>query len=268
MQLFRFSNLQSREGNKELVGCWLVSQHLESMINSTPFKGYCRCCDEVESLEGADTREGFRCPKCHLSARVRATFGVFEKLAPQSAAVYLTEQSTPAFAWMQGRYSQVRGSEFEPDRSKREVLRRNLAQLGGHGEIAFEDVTRLSFANGSLDAVLSLDVLEHVPDCKAAFSEFSRVLRPGGFLVATFPFIDRAATVVRACMRPDGSIQHNLTPEYHGDPIGGPVLCFYHFGWDVLDWVRHAGFTAAEMVLPWAPEQGILYGHWTLIATR
>lgn len=266
MQLFRFSNLQSRQGNKELVGCWLVSESLGALATSR--RGYCNCCGEVEAFEGGDAREGYQCPKCRLNARVRATFGVFADLTPQAGAVYLTEQSTSAFAWMQRHYPDVRGSEFEPNPEKRKALAHNLALLGGQGEIAFEDVTGLSFENESLDAVLSLDVLEHVPDCRAAFSEFARVLRPGGVLLATFPFIDSEATLVRASLNSDGSIQHHVTPEYHGDPIGGPVLCFYHFGWDVLDWVRNAGFTSAEMVLPWAPEQGVLYGHWTLLATR
>ena len=268
MELFRFSNLQSRQGNKELVACWLASQHLSAVAKGTPFSGYCSCCAEVEVFVGEDPREGYCCPKCNLNARVRATYEVFAKSAPQASAVYMTEQSTSAFAWMQGRHPNVRGSEFEPDIVKREILAKNLALLGGHGEVAFEDVTRLSLESGSLDIVLSLDVLEHVPDCRAAFSEFARVLSPGGLLIATFPFIDCETTLVRATLNQDGSIQHHVKPEYHGDPIGGPVLCFYHFGWDVLQWVRAAGFSSAEMVLPWAPEQGILYGHWTLLAAR
>lgn len=52
-----------------------------------------------------------------------------------------------------------------------------------------EDVTRpLRLAGGSLDGVVSLDVLEHVPDYRAALREFSRVLKPGGVLVLTVPF--------------------------------------------------------------------------------
>ena len=39
------------------------------------------------------------------------------------------------------------------------------------------------------DAVLSADVLEHVPDIDAALRETVRILKPGGKLLATFPFL-------------------------------------------------------------------------------
>lgn len=41
----------------------------------------------------------------------------------------------------------------------------------------------------SVDAVLALDLLEHIEDDSAACREFARVLRPGGILVVTVPAI-------------------------------------------------------------------------------
>ncbi len=38
-----------------------------------------------------------------------------------------------------------------------------------------------------MDAVLALDLLEHLPDDAAAAREFARVLRPGGILLLTVP---------------------------------------------------------------------------------
>ena len=46
------------------------------------------------------------------------------------------------------------------------------------------------------------------------------------------------------------------------------MLCFYHFGWDLLDAAREAGFSKAEMVLPWAPAYGLFGNLWTLVARR
>ncbi len=45
----------------------------------------------------------------------------------------------------------------------------------------------LPFAEGEFDAVLSLDVLEHIADDRAALREYLRVARPGGVLLVTVP---------------------------------------------------------------------------------
>ena len=48
---------------------------------------------------------------------------------------------------------------------------------------------RLPFEDGCFDAVLSLNVLEHVRDPFAAAAELVRVLRPGGELMCVAPFL-------------------------------------------------------------------------------
>lgn len=57
----------------------------------------------------------------------------------------------------------------------------------GHERLAGGDLTLLPFRSGSFDVVTALDVIEHVPDDARALAEISRVLRPGGILVATVP---------------------------------------------------------------------------------
>jgi ubiquinone/menaquinone biosynthesis C-methylase UbiE len=49
------------------------------------------------------------------------------------------------------------------------------------------DMRRLPFAEGSFDAVLMVEVLEHVREQRQAVGEALRVLRPGGELVLTTP---------------------------------------------------------------------------------
>jgi SAM-dependent methyltransferase len=98
--------------------------------------------------------------------------------------------------------------------------------------------------------------------------EFARVLAPGGRLVLTVPFLETVQqTLVRARLREDGSIEHLEPEEIHGDPVSGGVLCFYHFGWDLLDALREAGFRRAEWIRSFAPEYG-LFGLWALRAER
>ena len=51
------------------------------------------------------------------------------------------------------------------------------------------DIGNLPFADNSLDYILNVAVLEHVPDPDLAISEMYRVLKPGGELYCFIPFI-------------------------------------------------------------------------------
>jgi ubiquinone/menaquinone biosynthesis C-methylase UbiE len=51
------------------------------------------------------------------------------------------------------------------------------------------DITAIPVADGSFDAVLCSEVLEHLPRPEAALRELARILRPGGRLILTAPFI-------------------------------------------------------------------------------
>ena len=51
------------------------------------------------------------------------------------------------------------------------------------------DVTAIALPNASFDCVLCLEVLEHCTDPFAAARELVRILRPGGSLLLTVPFL-------------------------------------------------------------------------------
>ena len=59
----------------------------------------------------------------------------------------------------------------------------------GAGTVPSEDLTSLSYDDGSLDLVLTSETLEHVPDWQRALAETRRVLRPGGRHVFTVPLV-------------------------------------------------------------------------------
>ena len=63
--------------------------------------------------------------------------------------------------------------------------------VAGHGADVLADVQALPFRDSAFDAVKATEVLEHVPDVEAALAECRRVLRVGGHLVATVPFLER-----------------------------------------------------------------------------
>jgi SAM-dependent methyltransferase len=54
---------------------------------------------------------------------------------------------------------------------------------GGSFVALLADAQALPFASGSFDAVLSVNVLEAIPDRRLALAELRRVLRPGGRVV-------------------------------------------------------------------------------------
>jgi len=90
--------------------------------------------------------------------------------------------------------------------------------------------------------------------------ECLRCLKTPGLFIFTSPFIlTSEQNVTRARRREDGSIEHLLTPEYHSDPFGKrQILCFYHFGWQLLDEMARIGFRDVHAQLYWSRHYGYL----------
>jgi 2-polyprenyl-3-methyl-5-hydroxy-6-metoxy-1,4-benzoquinol methylase len=233
-------------------------------------RGQCAACGRLSTFrfeagpadtDGAATqpnwRETLAC-ECGLINRIRASIQVFRDFSAPAAdaRIYATERVTALFEWLSQSFPNAVGSEyFGAEAASGQSYRH------GSAEIRHEDVTGLSFDDASLDHVLSFDVLEHVPDYRAALGEFARVLRGGGTLLLSAPFdLEAAQTVVRARIAADGGIEHLLEPQYHGDPIapGAGVLCFQVFGWSLLDDLRAAGFEDVRLILVWSLERGYL----------
>jgi len=190
-------------------------------------------------------RETLKCPGCELINRWRSSLHLFEELLKpvDQDAIYLTEAVTPLYRAIAARYPAIVGSEYAPG-----VEPGTEAGLPT-GPTRIEDVTRLTFPDGSFEAVLSFDVLEHVPDFKKALREFYRVLVPGGQALISVPFTFDDHTLTRAKLDSEGNIRHLMEPHYHGDPLSDEgVLCYYEFGLDLLQEIRDAGFRDAFLV--------------------
>jgi len=52
------------------------------------------------------------------------------------------------------------------------------------------DATHLPFAGASFDTVIATELLEHLPDPRQCLAEVARVLRPGGHLILSVPFLE------------------------------------------------------------------------------
>jgi SAM-dependent methyltransferase len=64
---------------------------------------------------------------------------------------------------------------------------RVLKKRQDRGHFVVADAVRLPFKAASFSQVIASEVLEHLPDDRAALREFASVMTPGGSLILTFP---------------------------------------------------------------------------------
>ncbi len=95
-----------------------------------------------------------------------------------------------------------------------------------------EDITTLTFPDDSVDVMITSEVLEHVPDIRAAFKETARVLKENGVHIFTVP--TRDVTRQRASLESDGAVRYLDEPEMHSDPLNPRgILVFWDVGPDL-----------------------------------
>jgi SAM-dependent methyltransferase len=195
-------------------------------------RGWCPVC-------GSDTtfvayhpwyRDSLVCTTCegYSNVRERALMLVLRMLYPSLAGLAVHESSpatrgaSRALAALAGSYV---STHYFPDRAPGSLV----------DGFRNENLERQTFADASFDLVVSLDVMEHVDEPRDAFREIARTLKPGGryvFTAPTEPSLEK--TERRAQRRPDGSMWHLGTPEYHGNPIdeSGSLVTF-KYGYDL-----------------------------------
>lgn len=258
---------------------WRELETIRADLTAQGLRGHCVVCDaqrdflcaEVDRGEAVSFRESLACEVCHGNARQRAVVAtLFDDIDPRCSTVYLTEQTSHFYLHLRRRLKTLIGSEFVSSLQQRFWLTLWLLRHGRVALVRREDVTALSLATASVDAVVTMDVLEHVPDYQKAIAEFARVLRPGGVLVLTVPFYaDNARSSLLARVDAAGRVEQlQQPPEYHGDPLSGGVLCFHHFGWDMLDAIRQTGFADAEALRLRDPEHGLPEAQWIIRARK
>jgi SAM-dependent methyltransferase len=178
-------------------------------------------------------RETMNSPECRFGgcvprhrALADALFSIIHRDAVKRMAIH---EAAPGHngisAWLRGNCLGYVATGYFPDKPFGENI----------GRLRNEDLERQTFPSETFDAVIHLDVLEHLFDPIAALREIERTLKPGGVCIFTAPTDqDRAKSEPVAFKERDGSVRIIGEPEYHGnpqDPSGSLVT--WRYGYDL-----------------------------------
>lgn len=216
---------------------------------------------------GSNPREAGRCSACGASNRQRQMAYVLRRvlrldlrqsLSPPAHWIVLnTESRGPVHAALGGQPGYIASEYWGAEHPGGSLV----------NGVRHEDLQALSLADGSVDLVLSSDVLEHVPDPYAAHREIARVLRPGGWHIFTVPFRETEPDDVRAVPRAGRPVL--LAPAlYHEDPLRPEgTLVWRIFGYEMLGRLRGMGF-AVRVHRLFVPGCGIIGSGAVVFAAR
>jgi ubiquinone/menaquinone biosynthesis C-methylase UbiE len=92
-------------------------------------------------------------------------------------------------------------SQFKKFCTHLNYIAQDFGQYDGSGEVGLQtgawdnskldivsDITAIPLPDASVDAIMCTEVLEHIPNPVGALQEFSRLVKPNGYLLITAPF--------------------------------------------------------------------------------
>jgi SAM-dependent methyltransferase len=252
---------------KMLQQLWLWQEAVGDREKPFQLDGVCDICECQTTYIATPVRmqdkpqRKFRVPwwastqcTCKLPNRERAVLRVLFDGEFQGKRIYHVGYYSRFRRWLSERIPNITASQYQEGRRAGEIDQ----------GIRYEDLTNLSFSDNSFDYVICMEVLEHIPNYRAALCEMARILRPGGQALLTFPWRgrDHYDHLIRAEQQRDGTIIHFQPPEYHGDPASPDgILAFRSFGWKILDELRESGFAHARAQFVFGP----LHGDMTMV---
>jgi Methyltransferase domain len=222
----------------------------EPVEDGLVLSGICPVCGMNARFTGFtdNPRESGRCSNCQSFNRQRQMAYLIRQQCglpqggrwhfPSGLVIYNTETTGALHLQLNGLPDYVCSEYFGDEYRSGEIVdgRRH------------EDLQALSFADNSLDLVMSSDVMEHMPEPYAAHAEIFRVLKPGGRHIFTVPYSPLLVEDQVRAKIVDGEIVYLEEKAFHGDPVRPDegVLVWTIFGLSMLDRLRSMGFEAGE----------------------
>lgn len=196
----------------------------------------CPICGERLRFEAPDDYWSCRmqltapdCPQRVCIPRHRALAEALFSLWPRESLPGLAiHESSPGpngiSLWLRNACPGYVGSGYFPDRP--------FGQTVGH--LRNEDLEHQTFADGTFDLVLHLDVMEHLFDPFRALQEIERTLKPGGRCLFTTPTYPERLRSEQVAFLEGGELRIVGKPEYHGNPQNaGGSLVTWRYGYDL-----------------------------------
>jgi SAM-dependent methyltransferase len=141
-------------------------------------------------------------------------------------------------------------STFLPRLAPHSVCRSSLK--GSYAtENGYEDICRLSFSSSSFDLLVYNDSIGYAQSLGQCLSEALRVLKPGGRLLATFPFAyGQQETIVKTIQQ----------PHQQGKPSDQSDASFSYQipGWSILKLLQDVGFSDSKICYTASWKHGVL----------
>ena len=209
-------------------------------------------------------RDRLLCSSCGSIVRERAVALVLNEVMPdwRRAAIHESSPGNRGIAAKMKREAPLYiASHYWPG----QVLGRRINGFRN------ENLEAQTFADNSLDLVISLDVMEHVFDPAAVYCEVYRTLKPGGIYLHAFPIRkwQVQGAVRRAELGADGAVRHLVEPEYHGNPIDASgSLVTFDYGYDISRQIAEWAPFNVRISRFWDPQHGIIGEYTEVVICR
>ena len=254
---------------------WFMHETIGDQADPISLPGICDICDKTTRFasttharaEGAQFKHGVSWiaqAVCHCEVNLVERLilrALYDRYEP-GHSVYHVGHFLSFRDWLAAHIPGLVSTQYESGRSPGEV----------ENDVRYEDLTGMTFPTAQFDHLICSEILEHIPAYEVALAEMARVIKPGGRVILTFPWlgVDKYENRTRAKLNDDGSITHIEPAQYHGDSASGEgILSFRDFGWEVLDDCRKAGFSSARAEFVFAPAHGYMsLGEPVIVATR
>ena len=231
--------------------------------------GICSVCGELSTFSYFDksVREAYQCKKCRASLRHRGqaqaiidlygdNVNSIRELSKQESFRTLTiyepgiigplrkyfsdfPNYSQSYYWEAVSLTGVKGKieKYLPS-----LLQRNVALGGFRGDIQNQNLESLTFADSSIDLLITADIFEHIRKPWKAFSEVYRVLKSGGRHIFTVPtqYPLPKKTIYRVDTSSDEDV-YILPKRYHIAGDAGKSLVYTEFGADMLERLSEIG---------------------------